>query len=102
MNFISALFCYLGLFIGLGINGIDDQANEFLLMVAAAAFIYVTSMHILPEMELEEDKFLNLDDQFEGQRFVKKLGIALIFGGFGWTMMYILAVFEGDLQQAFA
>ena len=95
LNVLSALFCYLGLFVGIGINSLSDtpQSKEFLLMVAASSFIYITAIHLLPELELEKTK--------HEECFSLKIVLAVFFMLVGWSIMYVLAWFEEDLNEAF-
>ena len=92
-NLFSALFCYAGLFLGFGILNIPGL-KDWLLMFAAASFMYITVTHILPEIEIVQT---GSTESFELRLFLVIVGLLL-----GWFSMMLLAIFETEVSQLFA
>lgn len=92
-NVSSAAVCYIGLIIGLLVSEKVNQAKEWLIMIAAASFVYITVVPMLPELDVSSTPW--------GQKF--KLRFILVLAGFliGYAIMFCLGWFEPQLAEAF-
>ena len=90
---LSALCCYIGLWVGFAVNEFSG-VNDFLLIAAAGSFIYITVTHVLPELEIEKT----------GSDFSYPLKLFLFVTGAvsGWGAMFVLAIYEEELHDIFA
>lgn len=61
--------------------------------MAAASFIYITVTHIIPELSLAET---GNTENFWIRVTIVFLGLIL-----GWLLMFLLALYEGQLKQLF-
>lgn len=93
INFFSAVWCYLGLFIGLGISSVEG-AQTWLLLIAAGSFFYIATMQIMPEMDL----WVLVKAGPDGQRWKFNFWLRFCCASFGlvlgWLIMFIFAIYR--------
>ncbi|XP_052804834.1 zinc transporter ZIP10-like isoform X2 [Mya arenaria] len=88
-NCVSSILCFVGMVIGVAIGNIEG-ASLWIFTIVAGMFLYIALVDMLPEMSSVETKkgenpFCHLLLQFIGM---------MIGGG----IMFLIAIFEGDLQ----
>ncbi|OTF74652.1 zinc transporter ZIP4-like protein [Euroglyphus maynei] len=90
INFVSALTCFIGLYIGL-LLGNSDQANRWSLAVCAGLFLYIALCDMLPELkEMSEPIFTR---QWYLSFIMKNIGIIS-----GYCFMILIALYEDKIN----
>ncbi|XP_076354679.1 zinc transporter ZIP10-like isoform X2 [Tachypleus tridentatus] len=82
LNFLSALTCFIGLYIGIEL-GEDEVARSWILTVTAGIFLYVALGDMLPELKQKKG-----DNQMK-MILVKNVGVLM-----GFLFMILIAIFE--------
>ncbi|KAL5251085.1 hypothetical protein ACHWQZ_G016712 [Mnemiopsis leidyi] len=88
-NLLSALTCFLGLFVGLAI-GSNDTAQKWIFAFTAGMFIYIACSDLIPEMNRNAAASKKPLLCF----VLQQIGVFL-----GFLVMYLIALFEGDLES---
>ncbi|XP_067138473.1 metal cation symporter ZIP8-like [Centruroides vittatus] len=84
INFISALFCFIGLFIGLQLAN-DSETRKWIMSATAGIFLYIAISEMLPE--LKKNRGLNPAKML----VIKNIGIIV-----GLIFTLFIAILEGQ------
>lgn len=94
LNITAACICFIGLVIGFLVSNIDG-ADRILVLLTAGMFVYVACIQILPEIDLV------YKNEQKKKDFWWKFGFANLGFVLGWTIMFLLAIFEEDIAAWF-
>ncbi|XP_070546478.1 metal cation symporter ZIP14-like isoform X2 [Ptychodera flava] len=93
-NFLSACMCYLGLVFGILLSELVQGAS-WIFAIAGGMFLYISLVDMLPEINTAEEK--------EGKKSVRALMTTFILQNLGlltgWCVMFVLGVYEHDLNN---
>ncbi|XP_027204872.2 uncharacterized protein LOC113798516 isoform X2 [Dermatophagoides pteronyssinus] len=92
INFVSALTCFIGFFIGI-LLGNSDQANRWSLAVCAGLFLYIALCDMLPELKEMADPIFTR--QWCLSFLLKNIGIIS-----GYIFMILIALYEDKINFA--
>ncbi|XP_078481623.1 metal cation symporter ZIP8 [Ciona intestinalis] len=88
LNFFSACWCFIGLYIGLVLSD-DTAVRQWLLAVVAGMFLYVSLVDIMHEMtEVRSNKPVLMF-------CIQNLGMIL-----GWVILFLIALYEEQLVNS--
>nr|XP_026696580.1 zinc transporter ZIP12 isoform X2 [Ciona intestinalis] len=88
LNFFSACWCFVGLYIGLVLSD-DTAVRQWLLAVVAGMFLYVSLVDILHEMtEVRSNKPVIMF-------CIQNFGMIL-----GWVILFLIALYEEQLVNS--
>lgn len=107
-NFCCSLTSVLGFFIGVAISAYSDQANGWILAIAAGLFIYIALVDLLPEIvhgeghsHGGEDDHHHKEDKLTNSGHHWWIRFGLINLGFfvSFAILLVLAVYEESLEH---
>lgn len=89
-NMVSSVLCLLGMAIGISLGNIHS-ASSWIFAGVGGMFLYIALVDMLPE--------LSVNPNFGNARAVHQLGIQLLGISLGVTTMFVIALYERDLQR---
>lgn len=89
-NVVSSVLCLLGMAIGISLGNVHS-ASSWIFAGVGGMFLYIALVDMLPE--------LSVNPTHGNKRAVHQLGIQLLGISLGVTTMFVIALYERDLQR---
>ncbi|XP_037278343.2 zinc transporter foi isoform X1 [Rhipicephalus microplus] len=89
-NIVSSVLCLLGMAIGISLGNVHS-ASSWIFAGVGGMFLYIALVDMLPE--------LSVNPNHGNARAVHQLGIQLLGISLGVTTMFVIALYERDLQR---
>ncbi|KAL1418657.1 hypothetical protein MTO96_025694 [Rhipicephalus appendiculatus] len=89
-NIVSSVLCLLGMAIGISLGNVHS-ASSWIFAGVGGMFLYIALVDMLPE--------LSVNPNYGNARAVHQLGIQLLGISLGVTTMFVIALYERDLQR---
>nr|XP_050035391.1 zinc transporter foi-like isoform X1 [Dermacentor andersoni] len=89
-NVVSSVLCLLGMAIGISLGNVHS-ASSWIFAGVGGMFLYIALVDMLPE--------LSVNPNHGNARAVHQLGIQLLGISLGVTTMFVIALYERDLQR---
>lgn len=89
-NVVSSVLCLLGMAIGISLGNVHS-ASSWIFAGVGGMFLYIALVDMLPE--------LSVNPSHGNKRAVHQLGIQLLGVSLGVSTMFVIALYERDLQR---